>query len=126
MTKFSGFNMLSTFGGTALGCINSADVNMSADIYTAACAGETYKSRVAGASEAMFTINYTLATTATGTYYAATAPRTTGTFTLSTNGTYSPNFSAAAVIESHNMSVPVEGIVTGTIVFGVNGALTVA
>jgi len=126
MTKFSGFNMAATFGSYGFTCLNSADVNMSADIYTAACAGQTWKDRVAGASEASFTINYTLDTTMTAGNYNALLPQTTGTFTLSTNGTYSPTYSAAAVIESHNQSIPVEGIVTGTIVFGVNGSLTIA
>ena len=126
MTKYTGFDMTSSFGGTAFSCINSADVNIAADIYTAACAGETWKSRAAGANEASFTMNYTLDTTSTGTFYNALLPRTTGTFTLSTNGTYSPTYSAAALIESHNQSVPVEGIVTGTVVIGVNGTLTIA
>lgn len=126
MTKYTGFDMAATFGSTGFGCLNSADVNIAADIYTAACAGETWKSRAAGANEASFTINYTLDTTNTATFYNAVLPRTTGTFTLSTNGTYSPTYSAAAVIESHNQSVPVEGIVTGTIVVGVNGTLTIA
>ena len=126
MTKYTGFDMSATFGSTPFGCLNSADVNMSADIYTAACAGETWKSRVAGASEASFTINYTMDTTSTAGYYNALVPRTTGTFTLSTNGTYAPTFSAAAVVESHNISDPVEGIASGTIVIGVNGAMTIA
>lgn len=126
MTKFSGFNMTATFGSTAFSCLNSADVNLSADIYTAACAGETWKSRVGGASEASFTLNYTLDSTDTAGFYNDTAPGTTGTFTLSTNGTYAPTYSAAAIVESNNQSVPVEGISTGTIVVGVNGAMTIA
>jgi hypothetical protein len=126
MTKFTGFGMLATFGSTGFDCINSADVNIAADIYTAVCAGETWKARAAGANEASFTINYTLDTTNTASYYSALLPRTTGTFTLSTNGTYSPTYSCAAVIESHNQSVPVEGIVTGTVVIGVNETLTIA
>jgi hypothetical protein len=126
MTKYTAFNMTGTFGTTAFVCLNSADVNMAADIYTAACAGETWKSRVAGANEASFTINYTLDSASTAAFFNALLPRTTGTFTLSTNGTYSPTYSAVAVIESHNMSDPVEGIVTGTIMIGVNGSLTIA
>ena len=126
MTKFSGFNMSATFGTTAFDCLNSADVNLSADIYTAACAGETWKSRVGGASEASFTLNYTLDDTATSDFYNDTAPGTTGTFTLSTNNTLSPTYSAAAIVESNNQSIPVEGISSGTIVIGVNGAMTIA
>lgn len=117
--------MSATFGSTGFGCLNSVDVNLSADIYTAACAGETWKTRVAGANEASFTINYTMDTTAT-TLIDDILPGTTGTFTLSTNGTYYPTFSAAAVVESNNISNPVEGIVTGTATIGVNGAMTIA
>ncbi|NIP55838.1 MAG: hypothetical protein GWN94_22595, partial [Phycisphaerae bacterium] len=84
-----------------------------------------WKSRVAGASEASFTVNYTLDTTMTSGFFSALEVATTGTFTLSTNGTYSPQYEAAAVIESHNHTVPVEGIVSGTVVFGVNGSLTI-
>ena len=126
MTKFSGFNMAATFGSTAFDCLNSADVNLSADIYTAACAGETWKSRVGGANEANFTLNYTLDSTATAAFYNDLLPGTTGTFTLSTNGTYVPTYSAAAIVESNNISVPVEGISSGTITIGVNGSLTIA
>jgi len=123
MAKFSGFNMAATFGSDAFTCLNSADVNMAADIYTAACAGETWKSRVAGANEASFTLNYTLDTA--GSEVADFVPGTTGTFTLSTNGTWPPTYSAAAVVESSNQSIPVEGISSGTVTFGVNGVLTI-
>lgn len=116
--------MTATFGSTAFGCLNSVDVNLAADIYTAACAGETWKSRVAGASEASFTVNYTF-DSASASELSSVTPGTTGTFTLSTNGTWSPTFDAATVVESNNMSVPVEGIVTGTAVIGVNGTLTI-
>ncbi len=125
MTKYTGFNMAATFGTSGFDCLNSVDVNMSADIYTAACAGETWKSRVAGANEASFTVNYTMDSTNT-TLIDDILPGTTGTFTLSTNGTYYPTFEATAVVESNNVSNPVEGIVTGTAVIGVNGALTIA
>ena len=125
MTKYTGFNIEATFGATGFGCLNSADVNLSADIYTAACAGETYKSRVAGATEGSFTINYTFDDSGF-TELSAITPATTGTFTLSTNGTEGPTYSCAAVVESNNQSFPVEGIVSGVAVIGVNGLLTIA
>jgi len=125
MTKFTGFGLVATFGSIGFDCLNSLDVNLSADVYTAACAGQTFKDRVVGASEGSFTINYTMDTTST-TDVVSFLPGTTGTFTCSTSGTYGPTYSAATVIESNNQSYPVEGISTGTAVLGVNGLLTVA
>lgn len=124
MAKFTGENMAATFGSATWLCITSIESNESADVYTQACAGSSYKARAVGPIDAMFTINY-LADNA-GTEHTDHRPGTTGTFTASFNGTYGPDFVGAAIIESHSQSAPVEGFVTGTVVIGIDGELTVS
>lgn len=123
MTQYTGFNLACTFASTAFACISSVDVDISADIYTAVCAGQTYKSRAAGTNDATFTVNYMLDTSQNE--IDTMVPGTTGTFTLSTNGTTGSQYSASTIVESHRQSIPVEGYAAGTVVFGVNGALTI-
>jgi hypothetical protein len=127
MAKFTGKNMTATFGGTALLCLTGIETNQAADIYTAACSGLTYKVRAVGATDASFTLSFLLDTTTHAAEMAQLQPGTTGAFTCSTNGTLGPTFSAAAAYsESLNVSVPVEGFVSGTAVIGVDGALVIA
>lgn len=124
MTQYTGFNMTATFGSTTFVCLTSVDVDMTADIYTAVCAGQTWKSRATGANDATFTVNYMLDTSQNE--IDNMEPGTTGTFTLSTNTTVGPQFEAASVVESHRISTPTEGYAVGTVVFGVDGALTIS
>ena len=124
MAKFSGENLAATFGSNSWLCITSIETSETADVYTASCAGSSYKVRVVGSIDATFTINY-LADTA-GSEQTDHRPGTSGTFTCSLNATDSAQYSAAALVESHNVSAPVDGIVTGTVVVGVNGELTVS
>lgn len=125
MTQYTGFNAVATFGSDSFVCLSSVDVDMSADIYVAACAGQTWKSRVAGSSDATFTVNY-MNDSAANDETDNMQPGVTGTFTMSTNTTTGPQYTAAVVVESHRSSVPVEGFVVGTIVFGVDASLTIA
>jgi len=127
MAKFTGKSMAATFGGVGLTCLTGVETNQSADIYTAACAGQTYKSRAVGNIDAAFTLNFLLDTTTQSTELAALQPGTSGTFSLSTNLTAGPQFSAtSAYSESLNLSVPVEGFVGGSATIGIDGAMTVS
>lgn len=123
MTKFTGKNMAATFGSTSFPCITSIEVNQTADIYTASCHSSTYKSRVVGSTDASFTINFLADTD--GSEYSAIVPGTTGTFTASLNTTNWAQYSGAGVVESLNISSPVEGFVAGSVVIGIDGALTI-
>jgi hypothetical protein len=123
MTKFTGKNMLATFGSTGFTCLTSLDVSETAEVFTASCAGSTYKARVVGTTDATFTINY-IADTTDSTYSDLT-PGTTGTFTASLNATAWAQYSGSGIIESLSHSAPVDGFVTGTVVIGIDGALTV-
>lgn len=123
MAQYTGFNMGATFASTAFTCLTSVDADLTADIYTAVCAGQTWKSRATGANDATFTINYMLDTSANE--LDTMQPGTTGTFTLSTNTSVGPQFEAASVVESHRISTPTEGYAVGTVVFGVDGSLTI-
>jgi hypothetical protein len=126
MAKFTGKNMVATFGSNGLTCLTSIESNESADIYTASCAGDTYKSRAVGLTDAQFTLTMMLDTTDYATLVPALAPGTTGAFSASTNGTnQGPQYAAASsYIESLAVSYPVEGFVSATVVVGVDGALT--
>ena len=124
MAKFTGKDMVATFGAISFSCLNSLEVSMTADVYTISCACATYKSKVVGNTDAGFSLNYTF-DNAAATELSGILPGTTGTFTASTNGTYAPTFSAATVVESHSISTPVEGMVSGTIGLAVDGALTI-
>lgn len=123
MTKFTGKNMAATFGATGFVCLTSVELNQTADVYTQSCAGSTYKSRVVGSTDATFTISYLADTT--GSEDTALVPGSTGTFTASLNATAWGQCSGAGIIESHSISAPVEGFVTGTVVVGIDGALTI-
>lgn len=123
MTKFTGKNMVATFGAMGFACLTSIESSETADVYTQACAGATYKSRVVGTTDASFTINFLV--DSAGTEKTVLVPGTTGTFTCSTNTTVGPQFSGAGIVESRSFSVPVDGFVTGTCVIGIDGALTV-
>jgi hypothetical protein len=125
MTQYTGFNMTAVFGGTTFKCLSSADLDMTADVYTAVCAGQSWKSRVTGASDATVTLNYMFDTTGHA-ELTASLPGVTGTFTLTTNGTYGPVVVMAAVVESHRMSSPTDGFVVGTLTLGVDASLTVS
>lgn len=125
MAKFTGKNMVATFGGTAIGCLTSIDTNETADIYTASCAGDSYKVRAVGLTDAKFTLSGMLDSATATTLLSALAPGTSGAFSASTNGTYGPSYAAAASYsESLSVTVPVEGFVAFTAVIGVDGALT--
>ena len=124
MAKFTGENLAATMGAASWTCITSIDISENADVYTAACAGSSYKSRAVGTIDATITVNY-IADTA-GSEQTDHRPGTSGTFTCSLNATASAQYSGAAIIESHNVSAPVEGFVTGTVVIGIDGALTVS
>lgn len=124
MAKFTGENILATFGAATWLCITSVEVSETADVYTQACAGSSYKARAVGPIDASFTINYLA--DATGTEDTAHRPGTTGTFTCSLNGTAWGQYTGAGIIESHTVSAPVEGFVTGTVTIGIDGALTVS
>jgi len=127
MAKFTGKNMVATFGSTGIDCLTTLETNESADIYTASCAGATHKSRAVGLTDAQFTLTMLLDTATYATLVPALKPGTTGAFSASTNGTQGPTYAAAAsYIESLNVSYPVEGFVTATAVVGVDGALTTA
>jgi hypothetical protein len=124
MSKFTGKNMVATFGSTGFTCLTSLESTENADVFTAACAGATYKARAIGTIDAKFTLNF-LSDTATE-EHVNFRPGTSGTFTASLNGTWGPSFSGAGQIESISISSPVEGFVTGTLVVGIDGALTVS
>ena len=124
MAKFTGKNAAATFGGDTWSCITSIEASETADVYSQGCAGSDYKVRVVGTTDATITINY-LADDG-GSEQSDFRPGTSGTFSVSMNGTYGPDYSGTGIIESHNVSAPVEGFVTGTVVIGIDGALTVA
>ena len=127
MTKFTGKDMAATFGGVGFSCVTGIETNTSADVYTAACAGSTYKSRAVGTTDASFTISFLLDTTTQAAELAAFVAGATGAFSCSTNGTFGPTYAAAAsIMESVNTSNPVEGFVTATAQVGVDGALVIA
>lgn len=127
MAKFTGKDMVATFGSTGIDCLTALETNESADVYTAACAGDTHKSRAVGLTDAQFTLTMMLDTTTQAALLAALAPGTTGAFTASTNTTVGPTYSAASsYVESLAVSAPVEGFVTATAVIGVDGALVTA
>lgn len=115
--------MTAQFGSISFTCLSSVDVDMTADVYTAVCAGQSWKSRVTGASDATVTVNYMFDTTGHQ-YLTGALPTTTGTFTLTTNGTTGPVLVMASVVESHRISSPTEGFVVGTMVLGVDASLT--
>jgi len=122
MTKFTGENMAATLGADGFVCITSIDVSETADVYTQACAGSSYKARVVGTIDAMFTINYLADTTSSED--TAFTPGTTGTFTCSLNGTSWGQYTGSGIVESSAVSSPVDGFVTGTVVIGIDGVLT--
>lgn len=125
MAKFTGRNIAATFGATTWVCITSVEISETADVYTQACAGSSYKSRAVGPIDASFTINYLA--DGTGTEDTSYRPGTTGSFSCSLNATLWGQYSATtAIIESHTVSAPVEGFVTGTVTIGIDGAMTVA
>lgn len=124
MAKYTGENIVATFGAATWLCITSVEASENADVYTVSCAGSSYKSKIVGPIDATFTINYVA--DSAGTEDTAHRPGTTGTFTCSLDGTSGTQYTAAGNIESHSVSAPVEGFVTGTVVIGVNGELTVA
>ena len=124
MAKYTGKNMVATFGGVTLSCLTGIETSEAADIYTAACAGQTYKVRAVGNIDAAFTLSFLLDTGTQAAELAALAPGSTGAFSASTNTTVGAQYAAAAAyIENLNTSVPVEGFVTGTATVGVDGAL---
>lgn len=125
MTKYTGKNMTATFGSTVFNCLTSLEYSGTADVVTAACAGSSYKARAVGTTDASFTLNYIFDTTGK-TELTNLAPGTTGTFTASTNGTYGPTFSGSGIVESHDVTSPADNFVAGTVVIGIDGALTVA
>ena len=123
--KFTGKNMVATFGSTGISCLTALETNQSADVYTAACAGDTHKVRAIGLTDAQFTLTMMLDTTDQATLLAALEPGTSGAFSASTNTTIGPQYAAASsYIESLAVSVPVEGFVSATAVVGIDGALT--
>lgn len=124
MAKFTGENIVATFGSATWLCITSVEVNETADIYTENCAGSSYKVRAVGPIDATITVNF-LADTA-GSEYTSFRPGTSGTFTASINGTYSPQYEAACIVESLGQPSPVGGFVSGSVSFVVDGALTVS
>ena len=127
MTKYTGKDMAATFGGVGFSCLTGIETGESADVYTAACAGATYKSKAVGNVEASFTLSFLLDVDTHAAELAGFAAGGTGAFSCSTKGTFGPTYAAAAsIIESLNTSVPVEGFVTGTVVVGVDGALVTA
>ena len=127
MAKYTGSNMAATFGGVGVDCLTGIETSEQADIYTASCAGGSYKVRAVGLVDAMFTLTFLLDTTTQAAELVAFAAGSTGAFTCSTNGTIGATYNvAAAYVESLNTSVPVEGFVTATMVVGVDGAMTVA
>jgi hypothetical protein len=126
MAKFTGKDMTATFGGVALTCLTGIETNQQADIYTAACAGQTYKSRAVGNIDASFTLNFLLDTTTQATELAAIDPGTTGAFSMSANGTWGPSYQATnAYSENLNLSIPVEGFVGGSVTIGIDGEMTI-
>lgn len=127
MTKFTGKSMAATFGGVALTCLTGVETNQQADIYTAACAGQTYKSRAVGNIDAAFTLNFLLDTDTHAAELAAINPGTTGAFSLSTNGTMGPQYQATtAYAENLSLSIPVEGFVGGSVTIGIDGEMTIS
>ncbi len=127
MAKFTGKSMTATFGGVGLSCLTGVETNQSADVYTAACAGDEYKSRAVGLTDAAFTLNFMLDTTTQAAELAALDPGETGVFSMSSNGTWGPSYQAtSAYAENLNISLPVEGFVSGTVTIGIDGAMTVS
>lgn len=125
MAKYTGVNMAATMGAVGFTCITAADVNMTAQVYTASCAGSTYQVRVVGPTNATFTINF-LMDDGGNTEVTGLEPGTSGTFTLSTNGTTGPQYTCAGIVESSTLSVPADGIVSGTVTVGADGGVTIA
>jgi len=127
MTKFTGKNLTFSFNGVAISGLTSLETNEQVDVYTASVAGDSYKSRATGLTDAQFTLSFLVDTTTFGTIIPALAPGSTGAMVGTTNGTFGPQYSAASsYVESLAVSAPVEGFVAGTAVIGVDGALVTA
>jgi len=98
MAKYTGKDMVATFGGVAFSCLTGIETSESADVYTAACAGATHKSKAVGSVEASFVLSFLLDVTTQAAELVAFAAGSSGAFSCSTNGTFGPTYAAAASI----------------------------
>ncbi len=120
MAKFTGKDQTLTFNGATAGtdyCITSADYSMSADTFTAACAGSSTKTHVVGQTTATVTINGLVESQKLDDLFGAA-----GDFLVGANaadydhrpeGTAASNdkiTSTSATVGTTTVSVPVEGL----------------
>lgn len=125
MAKYTGTNMVATFGATTFNCLTSLDWNGTANVITQACAGSDSLVRVVGSVDNTFTLNFLLDDSGY-TEITNLNPGTTGTFTASINGTLGPTFLGAAYVQTVNLTSPSDGFVAGTVTVGIDGDLTQA
>ena len=127
--KYTGKDQILVFNaftaGTSGACVTSADWNMSADVYKAACAGAGTKATVVGQIDHVITFNLLVDTAAMDAVFNETAGDATlfpGAF--DTDFSWKPEGATAGdpvvtaargVIGNVTVGVPVEGLVNATV-----------
>lgn len=124
MGHYTGKGMTLTVGGNSIGCLTSFDHTEQADIATAACAGQTYKSKAVGNVDGTMTVNFLLDSTNGTTVLGYVAPGTTGAVSANTGNTTVAY--ADSVVISRQITSPADNFVVGTATIGANGAITVS
>ncbi len=120
MAKFTGQDQTLVFNSETSGtnyCITSADYSMSADVFTAACAGSSTKTHVVGQTTATATINGLVESQKLDDLFGSA-----GSFIVGANdsdwvhnpegsGSANPTItSTSATVGTTTVSIPVEGI----------------
>lgn len=128
MSKFSGKNMLATFGTWALDGLTEVELQETAEITEQAISGQTYKARIVGVPTAVFTINMLLdnATPVPGALLTALTPGNTASFSFDADRTttFGGAYSGTGLIQDHRATYPVEGFAALQLQIGIDGALT--
>jgi len=128
MSKFSGANMLSTFGTWGIDGLTEVEVQETAEITEQAISGQTYKAQIVGVPSAVFTLNLLLdnASPVPGPFLNALTPGKTAAFTFDADrtGTFGGAYAGAGLIRDNRVSYPVEGFVSIQLQIGIDGALT--
>lgn len=129
MAKFSGKDMIATFGTWTLDGLTSVEFTSAADITEQAISGQTYKAQIVGVPNAQFTINMLLDNVSPlpGGLLTALTPGQTGVFSFDPvrGSTFGSTFAGAGLIRQRDVSFPVEGFVSAQLQVGIDGALTI-
>lgn len=126
--KFSGKNMIATFGTWGIDGLTAVDLASSADIVEQAITGQTYKEQLVGVPGAAFTLNWLLDTVAAAGLLTALTPGEAKTFSFDGDRTTTtgPTFSGAGVVRQRDVSFPIENFVAVSCQIGISGALTIS